>query len=166
MRMRAREERNMLGKQIKSATELRSLLLVLLAIVCIYALAKQREMQQGANASAPVSYKVLEDYMGTEIIIGVESDVDEEQLLATLVKAADEHQRDPARDLLLSDYLWIKAYLIDGENRSKVPAGRLRRYVPPRNPREGRDHWLDWLPYIVGKRDKFYLTLEEARRTL
>jgi hypothetical protein len=121
------------------------------------------EPRQSADGSAPVSYRVLEDYMGTEIIIGVTSHIDEGRLRATLVKAADEHQNDPARDLLLSDYLWIKAYLIDGENRSKVPAGRLRRYIPPKNP---RDHWLDWLPYVVGKKDKFYITLKEAKWTL
>jgi hypothetical protein len=103
--------------------------------------------------------------MGTKIVIGVALHLDEGQLRVTLAKAADEHQNDAARDYLTLDHLWIEAYLMEGERRSTVPAGRLRRYVP--NPGQDDSGWLDWLFNLLGrKKDRFTITLEEARRAL
>ena len=97
--------------------------------------------------------------------IGVESSISEQQLVATLARAADDHQYDPARDLLLSSYFSVEAYLLDNGKRSTQVAGKLKRYVPPKNGPEHRD-WLDWLPDLYGKEDKFSITLEQAKVSL
>ena len=156
----------MFSKMIGGISKPYSLLWVLFVFVWLYALAGWIEMCRNEQASVPVSYRVLGDYMGTEIIIGVASDINECQLRATLTKAADEHQNDPARDLLFSPYLWIKVYLMDGEEQSEVPAGWLRRYVPPRRALKGPASWMDLLLGVFGKKDKFYITLEEAKSTI
>jgi nitrate/nitrite-specific signal transduction histidine kinase len=114
-----------------------------------------------AGQSQAVSYKILNDEMGTVIRIGVEPDVNETQLRATLAKAANEHQDDPARDYLTSMVLWVEAYLVREGRQSGIPAGRLRRYVPPGNPAERRNMKVDRT-----KADSFTITLDEARRTL
>jgi hypothetical protein len=113
------------------------------------------------NSSQPVPYEILKDDMGTIIRIGVEADVNEEQLRATLAKAANEHQDDAARDYLTSMYLWIEANLVREGRQSSIPAGSLRRYVPPGNPTTRRKMTAD-----RGKWDSFTITLDEARRTL
>lgn len=150
----------MSSKRIRVTVVPYIILLVLLSLVCAYALGKQSQSQ---NKSNPASYRVLKDDMGTRIIIGVEPQLDEGQLRATLIQAANDHQNDPARDLLISDYLWVEAYLVKGEKQSTVPAGRLRRYVP--NPGQDDNGWLSWLSGAIGgKKDKFFITLDEARR--
>ena len=136
-----------------------TLIPLLLLVIGFYALA---DIDRGQ--SEPVPYEVLDDQQ-TRIRIAVAPEVDEKQLRATLRKAADDHQNDPERDLLLSTYMWVEVYLLDGQRQSAAPAGKLRRYVPPKQPREHKD-WLDWLPDLVGKKDKFYLTLEKARKSL
>ena len=84
-----------------------------------------------------VRYAMLADNMITIIAIGVDANISERQLYATLSQAADEHMNDPARDYLFFPYLDVEAYLIkDGKESSEI-AGSLRRYVPPRNPTIG-----------------------------
>ena len=81
-----------------------------------------------------VRYVMLADNMITIIAIGVDANISERQLYATLSQAADEHMNDPARDYLFFPYLKVEAYLIkDGKESSEI-AGTLWRYVPPRNP--------------------------------
>ncbi len=83
-----------------------------------------------------VPYTILDDDMGIIIKIGVSPSITEQQLRATLVRAANDHQDDPARDYLTSMFLWVEAYLIADGNQSTISAGRLKRYVPPGNPAE------------------------------
>jgi hypothetical protein len=155
----------MLNKQNTRAIGACSLILVLGFLAGLYAWAK-RDHSQSKRESNPITYRVLKDDMGTKISIGVELSINERQLRATLIKAADDHQRDAARDYLFSDYLWVEAYLLDGKKQSSLPAGKLRRYVPPKDPHYKKADWLDWLPDIFGKKDKFYMTLREAKQTL
>lgn len=42
------------------------------------------------------------------------------------------------RDLLLSDYLGVESYLLDGDKQSTIPADRLRGYMLPKN--GGKEH--------------------------
>jgi hypothetical protein len=109
----------------------------------------------------PLPYKILDDEMGTIIRIGVKADVNEQQLRATLAKAADDHQDDPARDYLTADFLSVQAYLVQEEGRSTMPAGQLRRYVPAGNARQRKKITGD-----RGKEDSFTITLDDAKRTL
>jgi len=104
---------------------------------------------------------MLEDDMGSRIAIGVPSSINEGQLRATLVKAADEHQDDSARDYLTSMYFLIDAYLVSGQHRSKTVAGQLARSVPLLNPSERKALKTD-----RHKNDKFKISLLEARRSL
>ena len=108
---------------------------------------------------------MLEDGMGTSISIGVDSEVTEQQLIATLARAADEHQYDAARDLLFSSYFSVQAYLLERGERSNELAGRIKRYVPPKVKTEHTD-WMDWLPELYGKGDKYWITLSKARGSL
>ena len=118
----------------------------------------QSEEKAGSNQS--VSYEILEDGMGNVIDIGVPPETNEKQLRATLVKAANEHQDDSARDYI-GFYLTIDAYLVQGGRHSDIPAGRLKRYVPLKNPKERRSMHVD-----RGKGDKFTITLSSARAHL
>lgn len=108
-----------------------------------------------------LSYTMLHDDMTTTIRIGVNSSITEQQLRAILVKAANDHQDDSARDYLTSMSLWVEAYLVRNGDRSSVPAGRLRRYVPPGNPAERKKLVTDRT-----KSDVFTITLDEAKKTL
>lgn len=141
------------------------LLFVILAAAVIYTWTRLSAAQT-ADVSDAVSYNVLKDDMGSKIVIGVQADITRNQLCATLIRAADEHKYDAARDYLFSDYLWVEARLVSHDRQSAMPAARLRRYVPPRNPSKQKGDWLDWLTGLFGKRDKFYITLEDAKRTL
>lgn len=130
--------------------------------VCLFTACNSQSTASGSNhETQPVPYKILKDEMGFNLHIGVQWQVNEAQLKATLVKAATEHQNDPARDYLMSEYLWVEAYLEKDGRHSSAPAGRLRRYVPARNGAPGDDS-----PEAVEKEDKFFITLEEARKTL
>lgn len=153
----------MLKRRLRLSSKIYGMLLLLLSGVGIYVWAAQCRTQETGSA-APTSYRVLEDSMGTDIIIGVASNVDEKQLRETLSRAADDHQTDAARDYIGLDHLWVEAYLVEGEKRSAVPAGRMRRYV--HNPGK-HDGLVDKFFNLMGrKKDKFTVTLVEARRSL
>ena len=115
---------------------------------------------QARAETQPLPYKILYDEMTAKMSIGVDSEINEEQLKATLRQAADDHQNDAARDYLVADNLWVDAYLVLQEKRSSVPAGRLGRYVPPRNP-NAKDE-----DTATQKEDQFLFTLLEAKRSL
>jgi hypothetical protein len=108
-----------------------------------------------------VDYSVLEDGMGTKITIGIKQSATEQQLRATLVKAANDHQDDSARDYLTSMFLSVEAYLVSDDDRTTIPAGTLKRYVPPGNPSERRKLTIDRT-----KDDVVTIRLSEARQTL
>lgn len=110
----------------------------------------------------PLPYTMLADNMITIIAIGVDSNVSERQLYATLSQAADEHMHDPARDYLFAPYLHVEAYLMKGEKQSSVVAGSLRRYVPPRNPNV-KNSIIDTL--LFSKSDSFSVNLQRARQS-
>ena len=150
----------MVHKQTKATVAI----LVLVLLVCAYSWRSFSAAKTDVSDAVP--YQILKDEMGTRIGIGVQAEIDPNQLRATLVKAAEDHQYDAARDYLFSDFLFIDAYLVSRERQSTIPAARLRRYVPPRNPSDEHHDWMDWLARVFGRNDRFYLTLEEAKRTL
>ena len=80
-----------------------------------------------------VPYVMLADNMITIISIGVDANISERQLHATLSQAADEHMNDPDRDYLFFPYLHVQAYLIRDGKKSSEMAGSLWRYVPRGN---------------------------------
>ncbi len=103
--------------------------------------------------------------MGTKMSIGVDSSITEQQLVATLARAADDHQYDAARDLLVSSYFSVEAHLVDHGERSQELAGAIKRYVPPKRNTKHQD-WMDWIADVYGKGDKFSITLNKARLSL
>ena len=113
------------------------------------------------NSGEGVSYSLLDDDMGTIIKIGVVPTISEKELRATLVKAADEHQDDPARDYLGSMFLRVEAYLVKDGKQSTAKAGTLVRYVPPGNPAERKKLTIDRT-----KDDKFTISIDEATKNL
>jgi hypothetical protein len=135
--------------------------LVLLMLVSIHVgCSGTRGVGLQEKTARPIAYEILEDDMGTRITIGVDSEITEDQLKATLAKAATDHQNDPARDYLVSERLWVDAYLIKQGKRSTVPAGTLGRYVPPRNPEAKKNE------KVANTDDELRIRLEEARRGL
>jgi hypothetical protein len=110
----------------------------------------------------PAPYIILADNMITIIAIGVDADVSERQLYATLSQAADEHMHDPARDYLSAPYLHVEAYLMKDGRQSSIMAGRLRRYVPPRNP-NAESSTIDAL--FFGRSDCFSVNLPQAKQS-
>jgi hypothetical protein len=86
------------------------------------------------KTSNAVPYQVIDDDMGSYIAIAVPSNVTTEQLRATLVKVANEHQDDRTRDYLMWMYPGVDAFLAQDGRQSKESAGHLRRYVPLTNP--------------------------------
>ena len=110
-----------------------------------------------------VPYVMLADSMITIIAIGVDANISERQLHATLSQAADDHMHDRARDYLLIPYLNVEAYLIKDGKESPEIAGRLRRYVPARNPSVG-DSVFDAL-MTLRKSDSFSSNLSCAARS-
>jgi hypothetical protein len=148
-------------KQSDYTLQLCALILILFSSIYLSACnGRSVAKSQDESKAQPLSYQVLKDEMGFTISIGVESEITEQQLRVTLAKAADDHQNDAARDYLMMDHLWVDAYLIAGEHQSTIPAGRLSRYVPPRNP-----NIKDEDP-STEREDKFTITLEEAKKTL
>ena len=150
-----------MANKIMRAGSLKYAPIALLPFLCIYALTAHRQ-RQAAKLNKPVPYQVLEDTMGVKISIGVDSGTTEQQLLATLSRAADDHEYDAARDLLLSSYFSVEAYLLENGKRSTEVAGIIKRYVPPKGEQKKLD-WIDWLPDLYGKEDKFSITLEKAK---
>ena len=138
--------------------------LVLVPVLCIYGWTKYRHWRALKTAS-PAAYKVLEGGMGTTMKIGVDSSITEQQLVVTLSHTADEHQYDAARDLLLSSYFSVEAYLIEDGERSSELAGTIKRYVPPKGGGSHQD-WMNWIPTLYGMGDRFSIRLVKARMSL
>jgi hypothetical protein len=135
-------------------------ILTLGVFICSLAYGCREVATDSSNKSVP--YVILYDEMNTIIQIGVMENVDETQLRQVLVNAADEHQDDAARDYLASMYLVVEALLTRQDGmQSKIPAGRLVRYVPPGNPAQRKKITTD---RRIG--DKFTMTLADAKRTL
>jgi hypothetical protein len=121
----------------------------------------EQQGRKSENSSDALPYNILDDQMGTIIRIGVISTITENELRATLVKSADEHQDDPARDYLTSRFLMVEAYLVKNGSQSSIAAGTLRRYVPPGNPAERSKLTNDRSKY-----DTFTISIDEASRSL
>lgn len=131
--------------------------IVLALLVCSCAFTKYNPVKVQTNVRAE-PYAVLEDRLDTRIFIGVRRGIDEETLRATLAKAADEHQRDAGRDYLITQYFRVIAHLVNGAEKSKLPAGTLRRYVPPADPNV-KETPAD------GADDQLTITLNEANQS-
>jgi|GEM_PF-2937216 len=140
--------------------KVKTILLVLNMSICFSACDQSVAKIQSRTETQPLPYKILYDEMTARMSIGVDSEISEDQLKATLCKAADDHQNDAARDYLTADHLWVEAYLLLQEKRSGVAAGRLGRYVPPRDPNAANQD------QSTKKDDQFFITLEEAKRNL
>jgi hypothetical protein len=138
--------------------------LALLPVLGIYAWTTHRN-REAVKLVNPVTYQVIDDAMGVKMTIAVDARINEQELVATLSRAADDHQYDAARDLLLSSYFSVEAYLVDSDKRSTEVAGTIKRYVPPKSDSKRRD-WLDWLPDLYGKEDKFSIRLDKARASM
>ena len=110
----------------------RSLLPIVLLSIASFGLAFGQSVQFSKQIphSNAVPYKILRDYMGDIIDVGLDPRVNEIQLMDTLAKAADDHQDDSDRDYFSTDMFWINAYLVGNGKNSAQVAGRLRRYVP------------------------------------
>jgi hypothetical protein len=117
-------------------------------------------MAAANKASKAVPYEIIEDDLGSYISIAVPFDVTTEQLQATLVRVANEHQDDRARDYLMSIYLGVDAFLVQDGWQSKEAAGRLRRYVPWANPEKRKKMRVDRTMF-----DKLDISLDHARQT-
>jgi hypothetical protein len=113
------------------------------------------------NVKKAVPYTIIYDQMDTVIKIGLPASIDEEQLRATLTKAANDHQDDEARDYIMLCCLWVEAYLIQDGKQSSVAAGELRRSVTEASPAERRKMTKDRT-----KDDSLTITLNEAKKTL
>src|SRR5205809_7489999 len=87
--------------------------LILIVIACAWVFAYSK---MPIAVYQPVQYEILEDDMGSKIEIGVAADINEDQLRATLIRAADDHQDDAARDYLTSMYFWVHANLVSGQH--------------------------------------------------
>jgi hypothetical protein len=155
------EEGVIIMKPIQSFSGIACVLLLMTVASGCWLFARQSQPSDKDAPKNAVSYTVLDDDMGTIIKIGVNPDITEKQLRATLVKAANDHQDDAARDYLTSMFLRVEAYLIKDESRSTTTAGTLRRYVPPGNPAERRKLTSDRT-----KGDTFTITLDNAKKTL
>jgi hypothetical protein len=116
-----------------------------------------------AGRDKPVPYRILKDDMTPFVSIGIDAGVSERGLCATLSQAADDRMDDRARDYLMSEYIWIEAHLIEDGKQSAVPAGKLRRYVPPGNP-----NYKEWhlLPAFLSERDWYIVSLDPAKQSL
>jgi hypothetical protein len=142
---------------------LRALLTTFVVFGTLTALSCSGLRRSGGQVTAEnaVPYAILYDKMDTVIKIGVSSSVTEQQLRTTLAKAANDHQDDRARDYLMSMYLWVEAFLVEGDKQSNVRAGHLKRYLPPGNPEERRQITDDRT-----KDDTFTITLKEAKNSM
>ena len=112
------------------------------------------------KARNAVPYRVVYEDMGSLIEITVPANISEEQLRATLVKVANESQDEPGRDYLISEHLWVRAYLYERERRSKEAAGLLARYVPWKNPQERKQMKVDRSLF-----DKFQISVAQAKNS-
>jgi hypothetical protein len=138
--------------------------LALVPVICIYAWTNYQH-SRALKTTSPAAYQILEDAMDTKMKIGVDSSITEQQLVVTLARAADDHQYDAARDLLVTPYFSVEAYLLEHGERSSELAGTIKRYVPPKAG-SGHHDWMDWIADLYGKGDKFSITLNSARMSL
>ena len=136
-------------------------LLLLVVIGGVRHLRNAPRSAQTEKAGAPFIYTILQDDRGKTLNIGVQCPIDEKNLKATLIKAANDHQNDAARDYLISKYFYVKAYIVNKDRVSSVPAGIIERYVPPRNPRIKEEPLSD-----ADKEDEFEITIREAINSL
>jgi hypothetical protein len=113
------------------------------------------------KTSKAVPYRIIDEDMGGYMAIAVPFDVTIEQLQATLVKVANEHQDDRARDYLMSIYLGVDAFLVQNGRQSEEAAGHLRRYVPWSNPEKRKSMRVDRSMF-----DKFDVSLDRARQSI
>lgn len=135
-------------------------------VLVFFAFYRNQKPTYDPSSYALDKYTIIRDDHQTKILIGVAPTIDEESLLRTLTKAADENQSYSKRDYMLSSYLWVEAYLVDGNLQSKVPAGKLRRYMPPING-ETRKSLFDLIVSIILPRnDSFSVTLQEAHLSM
>src|ERR1700726_280708 len=111
------------------------------------------------KTSKAVPYQIVDDDMGSYMAIGLPFDVTTEQLEATLVKVANEHQDDRARDYLMSMYLDVDAFLVQDGRQSKEAAGHLRRYVPFTYPEKRKSMRHDRSMF-----DKLDISLDHAKQ--
>ncbi|HMV82537.1 MAG TPA: hypothetical protein PKA34_05350 [Blastocatellia bacterium] len=111
-------------------------------------------------------YSIIRDDHQAKISIGVGSNTNRNGLMRILAKAADEHQSYSERDYMFLEYLWVEAYLVDGDRQSKVPAGKLRRYVPPINAGRHLTLYDRFISIVLPREDSFSITLYEARVSL
>lgn len=113
------------------------------------------------KASKAGPYQIIDDDMGSYISVALPFDVTTEQLQATLVKVANEHQDDLRRDYLMSIYLNVDAFLAKNGRQSKQAAGHLRRYVPWTNAEKRKKMRVDRTMF-----DKLDISLDQARQTI
>jgi hypothetical protein len=135
-------------------------------LLIIFIIYRSDQPKYDKDSYVPDKYTIIRDSHQTHITIGVEPSINKEGLLRTLTKAADENQSYSKRDYMLSSYLWVEAYLIDGNKQSEAPAGKLRRYVPPISG-ERENSLLDlFISIILPRKDSFTITIEEARLSM
>jgi hypothetical protein len=132
----------------------------------LFVIYRNKQFKYSKESYALDSYTIIHDTHQTKLIIGVASSIDKEGLQRTLTKAADENQSFSKRDYMISSYLWVEAHLVDGNLQSKVPAGKLRRYVPPVNGERRKDLFDLFISIILPRNDSFTITLQEARLTM
>ena len=110
---------------------------------------------------SPASYVVLRDNpLEPFIMIGIDENVSEDDLCATLSKVADEHQNDPAREYWLGqEHLTVRARLMRNGVPSYFQAATLYRYIPIRYPLEAAQQ-------DGPREDRIYRSFWLARRTL
>jgi len=108
----------------------------------------------------PAPYIILEDDHFTRLTIGVNANISEQELCATLSQAADNHMFD-GRDYMWYAYLFVDAFLIKDGKRSAYRAARLRRYVPIIDHRS-QDSW-ELHTLVLGRKDRFSMGIQRAR---
>ncbi|MEK6322473.1 MAG: hypothetical protein AABN33_12405 [Acidobacteriota bacterium] len=138
-------------------TRLAIVLLILVALVCSYVAWAYVRRPFTEGVDKPMAYTMLRDEMDTFIYIGVEPDISDKTLCATLSQAAEDHMNDRARDLLASQFFYVGAYLVRDGKQSAVRAGTLTRMV--HGPKRA-----NLLPHYLT--DRFNVSLDEARRSL
>ena len=140
----------------QSLSKLRGALAVGLVVFLLGLSIPGTQVPKTASESAS-PYRVFWDDHGIFILIAVSPQITDQQLRAVLKEAADKHQDDPARDYLVADHLWVVAYLEDNGRCSGIDAGRLRRFVPPRNAPP---------PAQRTKKDRVLIRIRAAQRSL
>jgi hypothetical protein len=142
---------------MKRRTHIGLAVLLIVVAVCSYIAWARYKYPFVAGVDKPLTYTMVRERYDTFIYIGVDADISERQLCATLSQAAEDHMNDPSRDMLVANYFRVDAYLLKGDKQSAVPAAMLSRALHP----PGRPNLLP--NYLT---DRFRLSLAEARQTL